>query len=283
VGFLIFIFYIELDMPDIPTFNYDKSFIYHINSAERLNGTPSNFNYKVQITNGSLEEYDSVVLLSTSIPKSYYAIEENKNTFTFENETTTQVSIDIPIGTYSAYDFCEKLKELLDANSGNTYTCEINLQTAKITITSSDLGSTFKILPGNFLYERFGFDKNSTNTSASGILVSSNVVDMSPENDLYIRSNVVSGGINSNEDILIDVQASGIPPFGRVQLYNTDLQGYTKGLNNKSNIFNFTLTNEFNEELNLNGVDWTMSLLFFKKSSIPATIKDFIRYIVQKF
>ena len=270
-------------MPDIPTFEFDKSFIYHINSAERLSGTPGDFNYKVQITNGSLEDYDSVVLLSTSIPKSYYAIEEKKNTFIFENETTTQVSIDFPIGTYSAYEFCEKLKVLLDANSGNTYTCDINLETAKISITSSNLASTFKILPGNFLYERFGFNKNSTNTSTSGILISSNVVDLSPENDLYIRSNIVSGGINSNEDILIDVQASGIPPFGRIQFYNIDLQGYTKGLNNKSNIFNFRLTNEFNEELDLNGVDWTMSLLFFKKSSIPSMIKDFIRYIVEKF
>lgn len=269
-------------MPEIPTFNYDKSFIYHINSAERLSGTPSNFDYKVEVSNGSLEEYDSVVLLTTSIPKSYYAIEENKNTFIFENETSLQVSIDFPVGTYNIYDFCEKLKELLDNNSANVYTCQVNIQTAKIIITSSDLGSTFKILPGNFLYERFGFDKDSTNTSVGGIIVSTNVVDMSPENDLYIRSNIVSGGINSNEDILIDVQASGIAPFGRVQFFNTDLQGYTKGLNNKSNIYNFRLTNEFNEEMNLNGINWSMSLLFFKKSTIPATIKDFIRYIVQK-
>ena len=105
---------------------------------------------------------------------------------------------------------------------------------------------------------------------------------MSPENDVYIRSNIVSGGINSNEDILMDIQASGIAPFGRIQLYNVDIPGYTKGLNHSSNRYNFRITDEFNNELDLNGVDWTMSVLFFKKSTIPQIIKDFIKYIVNK-
>lgn len=271
-------------MPDIPTFEYDKSFIYHINSAERINGTPSNFDYKVEVSNGSLVEYDSVVALSVSIPKSYYAIENGKNTFTFVDETDTSHNISFPEGTYSVNNFCDKLKELLDVNSGDTYTCEVNLNTAKITITSSEPTpfSECKILPGEYMYERFGFNKNSTNTFVNGVLTSQNVVDMSPENDVYIRSNIVSGGINTNEDILIDVAASGIAPFGRIQLYNIDLHGYTKGLNNTANIYNFRITDEFNNELDLNGVDWTMSILFFRKSSLPETIKDFIRFIVNK-
>lgn len=271
-------------MPDIPTFEYDKSFITHINSAERLNGTPSNFNYKIEVSNGSLEEYDSVVALSVSIPKSYYAIENGKNTFTFYNEIGSSNNISFPEGTYSVNSFCDKLKELLEANSADTYTCEVDLNTAKITITSSDEfpPNECKIRPGEYMYERFGFDKKSTNTFVNGVLTSTNVVDMSPENDVYIRSNIVSGGINTNEDILIDVQASGVAPFGRIQLYNIDLHGYTKGLNNTANIYNFRITDEFNNELDLNGVDWTMSILFFRKSSLPETIKDFIRFIVNK-
>lgn len=276
-------------MPDIPTFDYDKSFIYHINSAERISGTPSNFDYKVEVSNGSLVEYDSVVALSVSIPKSYYAIENGKNTFTFVDEFGASHIITFPEGTYSVNNFCDKLKELLDAISNITYECSVDLNTAKITITNDYLNpfpKFFKILPGEYMYERFGFDKNSTNTfqqvSGTYTLTSTNVVDMSPENDVYIRSNIVSGGINTNEDILIDVQASGVAPFGRIQLYNIDLQGYTKGLNNTANIYNFRITDEFNNELDLNGVDWTMSVLFFRKSSLPETIKDFIRFIVNK-
>jgi len=269
-------------MPDIPTFMYDKSFIYHINSRDRIDGTPSNFTYKVEVSNGRLDEYDSVVVLSASIPKSYYTFPTGRNTFTF-TENSIDYTITITRGTYSATQLADYLSTELTNAGVNTYTATINLNSAKF-IFESNISTIFSFTFGDYVASSLGFNPNTTYTRGPfNRILAPNVCDVSPENDVYIRSNIVSGGINSNEDILIDIQASGVAPFGRIQLYNIDLPGYTKGLNTSSNIYNFRITDEFNDELDLNGVDWTMSILFFKKSTIPQIIKDFIKYIVNKF
>ena len=53
--------------------------IYYINSRNRISGTNSNFTYKIDINN---IEPDRIAVLQANIPKSYYLIQDNANSFT---------------------------------------------------------------------------------------------------------------------------------------------------------------------------------------------------------
>jgi hypothetical protein len=268
-------------MTDVETFKYERTFVFHLNSNNRINGNHQDFEIKVDITNGKIVDYDSVVVLSASVPKSYYAIEDGRNTIDLiENSTTTTISI--TPGTYSASDFTNLIQGLLNDNSsqGWTYAMSINLSTAKYTISVSGNGGNQPSINPKEVYEKFGLLRNTITAFTGDSLTSINVVDMSPENDIFIHSNI-SRGSNTNDDILIDLFGSGVPPFGRIQFFNPEPDQYAKDLNTTSDVYRFYITDEDGNIKNLNGVNWTATLLFFKKSTIPQKIKDVISLMAE--
>lgn len=271
-------------MAQEPTFLYDKTFIYHLNSANRITGSNGDFKIKVDLTGTgfSITDFDSVCLLSASIPKSYYSIQDGQNTFIVK-EGASEYTVTIPEGTYSIKEFLTVLKTRIELVASNTYTITFNYQTGKIKFASSNPVTTWFLIFGDHMYNRLGFEKNSTNGSAIGVINSDNVIDMSPESDLFIRSDIISGGSDANEDIFYDIQAGNVVPFGRIQVIDADPQQHSRVLNNTQDTYRFHLTDEFGNPINLNGINWTATILFFKKSSIPQKIKDFISYIVSLF
>jgi len=276
-------------MVEIATFDVDKQFVYHINSKNRIRGTPEQFDIELQLSNTSLDEYDHISVLSCSIPKSYYAIEGGYNTFKLiegNNPLTEQVIITIPEGNYNANQFTDELTSLLNTNSPTnlTYTMTLSIITGKYTWTAkTSIGGSPSFQPifetSMNVYEKLGFDSNSQNQFVGDTLTSSNVIDLSQENDLFIRSSIISGAVNSNEDILFDVNASQLPPFSRIQIYNNNVYGFSKLLNNSSNIFSFRITDENGRTKKLNGVDWDITLLIYKASPIPSKTIDLMRLI----
>ena len=103
---------------------------------------------------------------------------------------------------------------------------------------------------------------------------------MSPENDIFIHSNIARGS-NTNDDILIDLFGSGIPPFGRIQFFNPEPAQYAKDLNSTSDVYRFYITDENNNIKKLNGVNWTATILFYKKSTLPQKINDTISLLAE--
>ena len=101
-----------------------------VNSANRLSGTPYNFQVKLNIDNN--QKYDRVSLLSAVVAKTYYQVQAGSNTFQLsENETATLIVISV--GTYSRDSFANVLAGLLTANSANEWIYTItypNLRTA---------------------------------------------------------------------------------------------------------------------------------------------------------
>lgn len=269
------------DMADVPTFKYDKTFIYHLNSNNRLNGEHQDFKVKIELTNGDIRDYDSVVVLSASVPKSYYAIEDGRNTFDLiENSTTTTITI--TPGTYSASDFVDLIQQLLNDNSsqGWTYAMSINLSTAKYTISVSGNGGNQPSINPKEVYEKFGLLRNTPTAFTGDSLTSINVCDMSPENDIFVHSTLARGA-NTNDDIIIDLFGSGVPPYGRIQFFNPEVDQYAKDLNKTSDTYRFYITDEDGNIKNLNGVNWTATILFYKKSTIPQKIKDVISLMAE--
>jgi hypothetical protein len=272
---------------EVPTFLYDRSYIYHLNSGDRIEGTNGNFQTRIDFPNNKITDFDTIALLDASIPKSYYSIQTGQNTFTLE-ENGTDITITISPGTYSATVFATALATGLTVGSQTAvnYSVTFDLNTAKFKFEADTNSITIKLKFNNFMYNRLGFDKGGTYTfeveGNKSILNSVNVIDMSPEVDIMLRTSLVQG-IDANEDILYDISTAGVPPYGIVKLLNNDPVSHSRDLNTATNLFTFRLTDENDNDIILNGINFTATLLFYKKSSLPQKIKDFIRYIVELF
>src|SRR5690606_4627912 len=121
------------------------------------------------------------------------------------------------------------------------------------------------------VYERFGFDMNSTHVFVGDSLTSTNVIKFQLEDALYIHSDIVFDTGASN--ILQEVYTSGTGDFSTVQYKCSQYQVFAKPLAHSiSNVFHFSLTDEFGTLMNLNGLNWNATLFVFDAGT-PGTPK----------
>jgi len=150
----------------------DRQYLIHIDSHRRISGTHQDGTYKINVTNGTIQDYDRVVLLSATIPKSYYAIELGLNTFVLTETngvTPKNLKIEIPPGTYSANQFKDTLPAIMTFESlangyGYTYTMDLSTITAKFTYNmSGNSGNQSIITTTKNVHEQLGFFGDSDN------------------------------------------------------------------------------------------------------------------------
>jgi len=123
-------------------------YLLHINSLQRVSGTPSNF--KIQLTYPILYAR-SVRLLSASIPNSFYVFNgpnnlgvRNNNYINFIDSSGTQKTIIITPGTYTFSQLSALIITQMQSISSDTYTLTLNPNTLLVTFTSSS--ALFNIL-----------------------------------------------------------------------------------------------------------------------------------------
>lgn len=258
-----------------------KKTIFYVDSHQRLSGEHNNFAYKIQLPPNN--DYTHVCLLSAVIPKSYYLVQNNYNTFILR-ENGVDTSISVPIGNYGATSFKTVLQGLLNSNSsqGWIYTItypniSISANTGKYTFTCVGGNPSFIFTDG--LYEQFGFEPNSTNTFSAGVLVSGDVIKMQVEDTLYLHSDIASNG---KDDILNEIFISNSPDYSSIKYQCPDVDAYSKELQtNTSNTYSFWLTNEDNILMDLNGLNIVLTLLVYRKENINEMIKNYIKYKLQ--
>ena len=264
------------------TYFTGKKFIYYVNSAKRLNASDSNSNFSYKFLNLQDGEFDSVVVLSASIPKSFYLFQNGQNTFQLEENTTT-VTITIPQGNYNRNSLATTVKNLLNTNSPNGWTYNITYPNINTTVdegyyyfTVTGNSSQPSLIFGSYCYEQLGFNINSTNTFVGGSLNSVNVCNLSVETTLFIHSNV-SQNYNS-DNTLQEIYSNGEPSFSYLNFINPCPHEYSKPFeNNSSQIFNFTLTDEYGNIINTNGVNINFTIMFYKKNVLDDMLKGYIK------
>jgi hypothetical protein len=78
----------------------DNLISYNITSKNRINGTTHNFNIAIDIPSDIINKINYVSITDISIPKSFYQIEYDYNTFRlYENDVL--IVITLPPGNYS--------------------------------------------------------------------------------------------------------------------------------------------------------------------------------------
>jgi hypothetical protein len=113
--------------------------IVYINSENRKSGTSSNFTYEISVPSNLL--VDSCVVLSMTIPRSYYLIREGQNTGILRVATGSPVAMVtdypfvVPPGNYTARNFVSILVPILNALGVGTFAMTRSEITGKYTYT----------------------------------------------------------------------------------------------------------------------------------------------------
>lgn len=250
--------------------------VVNFSSTRKAYGDNSNFtstpiDFKVN-------KYDSVCLLQASVPKSSYNIDTPYNTFILE-ENGVQSNITIPPASYNNINILPALTDALNTQSsqGWTYTAYYNSATwtcgdpdnfhFHFTV-SGNSGNQPKFIFGLFAMEKpLGFDPNSINPFIGDELTSKNCVNLSNITRCFIKSNIV---INTFSSVLEEILSYGdFPPLSLCyyQQYSVDLN--SREFNNSGiNSWQFSLVDGNDQLINLNGVPWSFSLVFFQRNNL---------------
>jgi hypothetical protein len=254
--------------------------IFYINSKYRTSGTHSDMNYKLDMHD---IQPDHVMVLQANIPKSYYMVQEGLNTFILIEDGTT-VIISIPIGNYTRNSFKLALQTQLNTNSPNNWIYSVSIplstvaDTGKYTfVVTNNIGLQPTIVfNSSNIAELIGFDTDTTYTWTNDKIISTNVIKLQKEDTIFIRSNIVN--VHSN-GVLQEINAINSADFDNIVYTNTNSEHYAKEINGyTNNTFNFKLTNENGEIMNLNGQNYTMTICVFKHDNSQDMIKQYIKY-----
>lgn len=242
-----------------------KDYIY-VNSLERSSGSSNDFYIDLSSQIRTPNQYDNIVLLSASLPKSYYLINTLNNVFQIA-ETTSTKTITIPIGNYSFSQMTTTLNYLF-TTSGLSYTYNVvaSAQTGKYTFTQSTgaLPSSF-IFGSSSPYRILGFNNDThafTGIFGAYTLSSANCVNFQLTNNIQIMSDVV-------DKSLLAVIIPDESDFATI-LYQEVAPQYASKMfiTNNTHSFHFWLIDGVTGlPLDFNGIDIQFTLAVYKRNN----------------
>lgn len=255
-----------------------RPFYVFVDSDYADSGSTGDFTYTINIPQGS--DYDSVVMLQGSFPKSYYVVRTDHNTFTL-TEGASSATITITAGNYSMAAFRIALTTALNANSPQGYTYAVampsfntGVNTGKFTFTVTGNGGTqpsFSFPVSSLLYKQFGFNYNSTNSFVASSLVSTNTVNFNTVSGMIVKSDCVEGaGISTQigNNVLQEVLCFNTFDFSNIGFANPAPEYSAKVLKRGTNTtINFKITDLDDNILDFNGQSCNFSLAFFKRDN----------------
>lgn len=257
--------------------DFEDRQIFYVSSQNRISGTSSNFTYKFDLDQTS--NYDSVVCLSASVPKSYYLITQFNDEFILQ-EGTSSIDIHVPVGNYTITAWKNILTTLLNTYSPNHWVYAVTFpnsnttNTGKLKFSVSGNGSTQpQFIFNEYLYKQFGFD-TGTYIFVGNELYSSNVINLQLLDAIFINSNICN---NKHDSVLQEIYSNG-SDYSNLTYQATSPTAYSKQLAIKNNTtYTFFLTNTYGNEIDLNGLDWNFTLLLYKKNNTLDMIKNYIK------
>ena len=259
-----------------------------VNSNQRLNGTASHFMFAMPFT--SDKKYNRVCCLQADIPTSDYLVQSGYNDFSLQEDATI-TTISVTPSNYDVNSLMSVVGSLLtQASASNGFNSTFTLtypnvltsgDTGKITFTISGGTSTSRALIFSSVRGiniQLGFDVSSTNNFAAGTLTSTNVINLHRSQVLYILCDNVH---DSNNKILQIVPNVSVPSMSVIAWQTTSVEGWAREISSPDiTVYTFMLQDETGQAPDLNGQDWTMELLFYRKSTLPSLLKQFIEFSV---
>lgn len=246
----------------------------HATDGEQLNGDFNSdilFNFTDVVKRHSNTLYLTISIQSAEIPYSFYNVSENYNTIFYTVLGIGYSSEDymvIPEGNYTANTFITEFNTLFASGGhGQTATLSISSSTGKFILTPSDDTFSIMIFTNSTTAQRILGMKNENTTfsynSGSGTSFSY------PANLLGIQKikifskalscdNLTSHHLASND--MIDAISVNASPFELISYSNTNAKESHMKATEVQQI-DITLKDEYNNEIDFNGIDWSISLV----------------------
>ena len=261
-----------------------RPYIIYIDSKNRLSGTSSNFDFQIELPKNN--NFDTVCLIGASIPKSWYAIRSGYNQFTFqEDNITPPVRLSVPPGWYSRAKFAFQIAQMLNAQSllnsiirndgliPNDYSVLSSAATPggdddrlSFIVTKDPLARVdqprISFENTDLTAVQFGFALDSINIFVNNTLMSSIVQNMQNLNCLLVQSDLVRYGTLEFIPCSAEVNWSVIQYIcQQIEYRGREL---VANISNNSK-FNFQIIGNDEKQVDLNGLDVQLRLIFFKR------------------
>jgi hypothetical protein len=252
--------------------------IINFNSKDRVSGTNSNFNsIPVDLGNNA---FDTVCLVQASIPKSFYNMPTGYNTFILTEQhggTSHSNTVTIPRGSYNRINLQSVLATVLTSASHFGYTYSVSYPPSTqadtfhytFSVGAPSSRTIYFTFNDSSPFRQLGFDVGTytfTYVSANlHQLESVNSLNLSYILRAFIKTDLV---VNATDSILEEILNFGSYPASSVvhyQQYDFDMNSRALSLSSK-NSWNFILQDAFGQEIDLNGIPWAFSVVFYQRN-----------------
>lgn len=254
------------------------------------------------------DERTYITPLTVDIPISFYVVREGKDTLQVsEDNGANFTTITLDHGNYSIDNIATQLQTKLNASLSFTYTVKTATtdnpnapETGKLYFSvsgNSGIQPQIRFYLSNddgtdTLFETIGFNfyGDTYNDGAifnfsSNTLVSPNVCQLNPENYIKIYCTGIAGFDNNNlkhaEPFLV-ISCRQAVPFSNIVFTNSDLLSFARKFNKRASTITFTLTDEYDIPIPMNGINWSMTCVFFERLDLTEKIENYIKYIINR-
>lgn len=266
-----------------------------VNSDEKLYGTHSEFSIVLPLRPNN--KFDSVALVSVGIPKSYYNVDTGLDQFTLTENTTDIAVITLPHGNYNLTNF-QRIMELALTNASKTfdatnywrYALTFDDSTYKWTYTITDnatrpfVDASFTFV-GHETHEVLGFEEDTPNPFVAKVLTSTYANNFERTKYITVKSDIArnSGNIGTDSSIISYVPVTTVS-FDQIIRHDlVELGDAAKELaNNNSSTFSFSIHDDHNRLLELNGRSWFLTLFLYHHNPIDQEQLDELHYIQEQ-
>ncbi len=262
--------------------NNSPTFI--VDSRNRSTGVTNEFTYIINVKTD--HKFDNFCVVQANIPKSYYLIDSSRKDTTFIlKEGSSQVVVTVPNGNYNVFSFQPVLTAALNAASPNGYTYSISYpngqvaaQTNKYTYSvSGNSGVQPSFIFGPDIISRsitnlMGFLPDDLTYNFSGNMLISNVtVRFQHTFYLQIKSSAARqpNSLDTDTSVLATIPVGDVVDGGMIVFNLIELNDASVELTNpSSNVFDFSLYDDNDELINLQGQDWSMRVMLYDYNNV---------------
>lgn len=269
-----------------------------VNSAQRTNGVTNDFSIEI---NTRADNFTHITVMQVYVPKSYHLFVSTV-TFTVSESGGAPVTISLSLGNYGRDSLADTIKSALNASVGliNAYDIDLIALNADGT-NGADTGKMVFISAGLATSVTFTFDENEFPARAMGFIqaeagagtIDYNFIDLGGNNFQLTASLVMSvereatlairtNRVNVQNGLLQEVFTSLTSPFGGIVFQNTSPIDTSKELSGSGKTYTFTLTNELGTPINLNGQDYSFSVMLMRKKDKLSEISTILGGILSK-
>lgn len=249
-----------------------NEYLIHIRTedCQKLNGSLNSFFsfiLKPSIAVSNNVNNLSIKLSSAELPYSFYTVNSYNNTFNIIENGVPRL-ITITKGSYDIYEFRDLIKNLL----GGTFTVSFSINTGKITIINPSL-TTIGLSFISDAFKLLGFSNQSYSASGLTGLTSPNVISLFSITGIYLKSNlsgynIYNTRLNNNLSSILRLIQIEADAFNMIN-YRSTTDGFITKLNDKNiDQLTFRLTDQEDNLIDFNGVDFEFTLKIFENKNI---------------